>query len=199
MDLNYLYAHPDVYPPKDVVYRAIELCPLYAAKVVILGQDPYHTEGAANGLAFSVNKGYPIPPSLRNIYKELVSDIGCAMPTHGDLTKWVEQGVLLLNPILTVEKGKPMSHADIGWESVTDKLISDCSIIHKTQPIVFLLWGNKAKKKKELIDYHTHAVLTSTHPSPFSANKGFLGSKPFSRTNKYLELFGHKPIDWSIE
>lgn len=198
-NLHQIYSKGEVYPPIEQIYRALELCPTKNVKVVILGQDPYHTPGAANGLAFSVNKGVRIPPSLQNIYKELSNDMSIPMPTHGDLTSWAKQGVLLLNTVLTVEKGKPMSHAGLGWEKVTDDIIFDLSLMHQKKPIVFILWGKKAQEKIKLIDHEIHPVIQSAHPSPFSADKGFFGSSPFSNANRYLKIYGHEPIDWSVK
>jgi len=185
------------FPSRENIFRALELTPINKAKVVILGQDPYHGEGQANGLAFSVNKGIKIPPSLKNIFKELKEDMGCEIPNHGDLTKWAKEGVLLLNSILTVEKDKPGSHRKIGWEEYTNSIIKEIS--EKREHIVFILWGKYAESKKELIDEKKHMIIISPHPSPFSARRGFFGSKPFSRTNKYLERNGIKPIDWCIK
>jgi uracil-DNA glycosylase len=184
------------YPPKSQLYRSLELAPLERVKVVILGQDPYHGVGQANGLAFSVNMGIRIPPSLRNIYKELEADIGIEAPNHGDLTAWAKEGVLLLNSILTVEKGKPGSHKNLGWEQYTDSIIKQIS--DEREHIVFILWGKYAQSKESLIDTTKHLIIKSPHPSPFSARRGFLGSKPFSRTNKYLKKNNLKEINWNI-
>ncbi|PKN02727.1 uracil-DNA glycosylase [Candidatus Dojkabacteria bacterium HGW-Dojkabacteria-1] len=185
-----------IYPSKELIFRALELTPFENIKVVILGQDPYHGEGEANGLAFSVNKGIKLPPSLRNIYKELESDLGIKTPNHGDLTSWASQGVLLLNSVLTVEKDRPASHRNIGWEEYTDSIIREIS--EKKENIVFILWGKYAQSKKDLIDVRKHLVISSPHPSPFSANRGFFGSKPFSTTNTYLKSKGKKEIDWRV-
>lgn len=186
----------NVLPPKEYIFRALELTPLENIKAVILGQDPYHGEGEANGLAFSVNKDIKIPPSLKNIYKELNSDLGLEIPTHGDLTSWAKEGVLLLNSILTVEKDKPASHRDIGWQQYTDSLISQIS--NEKEHVVFILWGKYAQSKIPLINQAKHLIIASTHPSPFSANKGFLGSKPFSKCNKWLKEKNIPQIDWRI-
>ena len=186
----------NIFPPKKQIFRALELTPFENIKVVILGQDPYHGEGEANGLAFSVNKGIKLPPSLRNIYKELESDLGVKPPIQGDLTSWAKQGVLLLNSVLTVEKDKPGSHRNIGWEEYTDTIIKEIS--DKKENIVFILWGKYAQSKKDLIDERKHLVISSPHPSPFSARKGFFGSKPFSTTNTYLKSKGKKEIDWRV-
>ena len=186
----------NVLPPKEYRFRALELTPLENIKAVILGQDPYHGEGEANGLAFSVNKDIKIPPSLKNIYKELNSDLGLEIPTHGDLTSWAKEGVLLLNSILSVEKNKPGSHRDIGWQQYTDSLISQIS--NEKEHVVFILWGKYAQSKIPLINQDKHLIIASTHPSPFSANKGFLGSKPFSKCNKWLKEKNIPQIDWRI-
>lgn len=186
----------NVFPPYEEIFKALTLTPFEKIKVVILGQDPYHGEGEANGLAFSVNKGIKLPPSLRNIFKELKDDVGVDTPNHGDLSSWAKQGVLLLNSILTVEKDKPASHRNIGWEEYTDSIIKEIS--NKKEHTVFILWGNYAQSKEYLIDTNRHLVIKSTHPSPFSARKGFFGSKPFSRTNEYLSKHGIPIIDWNI-
>lgn len=187
---------PQVYPPKELIFRALELTTLEKVKVVILGQDPYHGKGEANGLAFSVNKGIKLPPSLRNIYKELETDLGIKPALHGDLTSWAKQGVLLLNSVLTVKKDKPGSHRNMGWEEYTDSIIKEIS--DKRENIVFILWGKYAQSKKDLIDGKKHLIIFSSHPSPFSARKGFFGSKPFSKVNKYLTKNGQSKIDWGI-
>lgn len=186
----------NTFPNKENTFKALELTPLENVKVVILGQDPYHGEGQANGLAFSVNKDIKIPPSLKNIYKELNTDLNIEIPTHGDLTHWAKQGVLLLNSVLTVEPGRPGSHANIGWERYTDQIIKQIST--EKEHIVFILWGKYAESKKYLIDESKHLTIISTHPSPFSARKGFFGSKPFSRANAFLIEKGMDPIDWEI-
>ena len=186
-----------VYPPKNYVFNALKLTSYKNTKVVIVGQDPYHGENEAHGLSFSVKKGVKIPPSLQNIYKELNSDLGIEIPKYGELTKWANEGVLLLNAVLTVEKDKPASHRNIGWELLTDYIIK--CLNKKEEPVVFILWGNFAKDKKKYITNPNHLVITSPHPSPFSARNGFFGSKPFSKTNNYLISKGLKPIDWSIK
>ncbi len=190
------YHHSIIYPPQNQVYRALELTPFQNVKVVILGQDPYHNEGQAQGLAFSVAKGVPIPKSLRNIYKEIEDDVGCTIPTHGNLEEWAMQGVLLLNTVLTVREHTPESHKKFGWEQLTDEII--CQLNNKEEAIVFLLWGAHARKKAQLITNPNHFIMESAHPSPLSARRGFFGSKPFSRTNVYLQSKGRKPIDWQI-
>ncbi len=184
------------YPPKDSIFKALELTPFKKVKVVILGQDPYHGIGEANGLAFSVNKDIRIPPSLRNIYKELNEDMGIDIPKHGDLTNWSKQGVLLLNSILTVSPDKPASHRKIGWEEYTDSIVKQ--INDNKQNIVFILWGKYAQEKGKYIDESKHLVIKSPHPSPFSARTGFFASKPFSKCNTYLRNHGTEEIDWNI-
>jgi uracil-DNA glycosylase len=185
------------YPPTQDIFKALKLTPFERIKAVILGQDPYHGKNQANGLAFSVNYDVKIPPSLRNIYKELNNDLGIQPPEHGDLTKWAKEGVLLLNSILTVEPHKPASHRNIGWEEYTDEIIR--VINNKKKNVVFMLWGNYAQEKGKYINRNKHLVIESSHPSPFSARKGFFGSKPFSRCNTYLKKNGIKNIDWEIK
>ena len=194
--INEKYNTSIVYPPKNYIFNALKLTSYKDTKVVIVGQDPYHGEGEAHGLSFSVQKGIKIPPSLHNIYKELYNDLGIESSEYGDLTKWAKEGVLLLNAVLTVEKDKPASHRNLGWELLTDYIIK--SLNEKNEPIVFILWGNFAKAKQKYITNPNHLVLTSTHPSPFSANNGFFGSKPFSKTNDYLIKNNIKPIDWKL-
>ncbi len=190
------YHSKTIFPPKDYVFNALKLTPYKEVKVVIVGQDPYHGEGEAHGLSFSVQKGIKLPPSLKNIYKELESDLGISPYEEGDLTKWAKQGVLMLNAVLTVVKDTPASHRNLGWERLTDYIIRVLN--EKEEPVVFILWGNFAKEKKVLITNPQHLVLTSAHPSPFSANYGFFGSKPFSKTNEFLEKKGLQPIDWDL-
>ncbi|MVZ61859.1 uracil-DNA glycosylase [Sphingobacterium humi] len=186
-----------VFPPADLVFNAFKLTPLSDVKVVILGQDPYHNDGQAHGLSFSVPAGIAIPPSLRNIYSELKSDIaGFDVPTHGDLTKWAQQGVLLLNATLTVRAHTAASHQKKGWEGFTDAVIA--AISKEKEHVVFLLWGSYAIKKSALIDANKHLVLTAVHPSPLSVYRGFYGCKHFSQTNSYLQAHGLKPIDWQV-
>lgn len=189
------YSTKDVFPkPKDI-FRAFELTPISKIKVVILGQDPYHGGGQAEGLSFSVPKGIALPPSLQNIYKELNSDLGISKDfKDGSLVHWAEQGVLLLNAILTVAANSPASHRSAGWEDFTDEVIKKIS--EKTENTVFILWGNFARSKKNLIDESRHFVIESAHPSPFSARSGFFGSKPFSKTNLYLQKNGKTEIKW---
>ncbi len=183
-----------IYPPADAVFNAFKFTPFHAVKVVILGQDPYHGEGQANGLAFSVNPHIAIPPSLKNIYKEIASDIGTLPPETGDLTPWAQQGVLLLNAVLTVEAHRANSHRNQGWEVFTDAVIA--SLNDAEQHIVFLLWGAPAQKKAALIDSDKHTILTAPHPSPLSAYRGFFGCKHFSRANQALIEHGQRPIQW---
>lgn len=186
-----------VFPPADLVFNAFKLTSLSDVKVVILGQDPYHNDGQAHGLSFSVPAGMAIPPSLRNIYSELKSDIaGFDVPTHGDLTKWAQQGVLLLNATLTVRAHTAASHQKKGWEGFTDAVIA--AISKEKEHVVFLLWGSYAIKKSALIDANKHLVLTAVHPSPLSVYRGFYGCKHFSQTNSYLQAHGLKPIDWQV-
>lgn len=187
-----------IYPPGPVIFNAFNLTDFDKVKVVILGQDPYHGAGEAHGLSFSVPQGVKIPPSLNNIYKEIESDIGIKMPkNNGNLKPWATQGILLLNAALTVRANQPNSHAGIGWHILTDKIIEILS--EKKEYLVFILWGNFAKEKAKLINPSKHLILISPHPSPFSANKGFLGSKHFSKTNEYLMKNGIDPIDWQLE
>ncbi len=190
------YNTKTIYPPKDHIFNALKLTPYKNVKVVIVGQDPYHGEGEAMGLSFSVNKDIKIPPSLQNIYKELNDDLNIPIHQDGDLTKWAKEGVLLLNAVLTVEKDKPASHRNLGWEPLTDYIIKELN--QKDEPVVFILWGNFAKEKAKFITNPNHYIITSPHPSPFSARSGFFGSKPFSKTNNYLIKKNIKPIDWDL-
>lgn len=184
-----------IYPPKNYIFNALKLTSYKDTKVVIVGQDPYHGEHQAHGLSFSVQKGVKVPPSLQNIYKELYDDLGVPIKNDGDLTGWAKQGVLLLNAVLTVEKDKAASHRNWGWELLTDYIIKVLNM--KEEPVVFILWGNFAKEKAKLITNPHHYIITSPHPSPFSAYSGFFGSKPFSKTNDYLVKNNLKSIDWS--
>lgn len=185
-----------IYPVSGDIFAAFNLTPFDNVKVVLLGQDPYHGRNQAHGLSFSVRQGIRQPPSLQNVFKELEDDLGIAPPSHGDLTHWAKQGVLLLNAILTVEASKAASHRGKGWEMFTDAVIK--TISDKKVGVVFLLWGKFAESKKELIDTSKHHVLTSAHPSPYSADKGFFGSRPFSKINAILKKEGKEPIDWKI-
>lgn len=186
----------DVYPTQNAQFAAFDLTPLADVKVVILGQDPYHGPGQANGLSFSVGPTTAIPPSLSNVFQELVTDIGVAPPANGSLDRWARQGVLLLNTSLTVRRGEAGSHRGRGWETFTDDIIS--AVNETTQRVVFLLWGNPARAKRSLINLDRHAVVESVHPSPLSAYRGFFGSRPFSKTNQLLEEAGRGPIDWAL-
>jgi uracil-DNA glycosylase len=188
-----------IYPPRGHRLRALELTPLDAVKVVILGQDPYHGPGQAMGLSFSVPQGVPPPPSLANIYKELIADCGIPRPTHGDLSAWARQGVLLLNASLTVEAAKAGSHAGRGWEGVTDACVA--AVAERAEPAVFILWGSHAQAKAARIPALAdarHCVIRSPHPSPLSAHRGFFGSRPFSRANAFLAAQARTPIDWRL-
>jgi len=188
------YKNNKIYPPRSLVFNAFLQCSYKDLKVVIIGQDPYHSEGQANGLCFSVNDGVRIPPSLRNIFKELKNDTGKEIYKSGNLTSWASQGVLMLNAILTVRDGQAGSHSKKGWEIYTDAVIRE--INKQKDHIVFILWGNYAIQKGKIIDRNKHLVLTSVHPSPLSASRGFFGNNHFSRTNKYLIQFGVNPIIW---
>ena len=184
-----------VFPEEKNVFNALELTPFESVKVVILGQDPYHGFGQAHGLSFSVQKGTPLPPSLKNIYKELQEDIGGELPTEGDLSHWAKQGVLLLNTVLTVEEGNANSHKGKGWERLTNRLIE--SLNELNHPVIFILWGKPAQDKEKLIINPNHVILKAPHPSPLSAYRGFFGSKPFSRVNDILIQQGQTPIRWT--
>ncbi len=194
--INQAYKEREIFPPKSRILRALSLTDYDDVRVVILGQDPYHGVGEANGLAFAVSDGVKLPPSLRNIYKELYNDLGIEPASVGNLECWAKEGVLLLNAVLTVEKDKPASHKFLGWENFTDAIIK--SLNDKDTPVVFILWGNFARSKKSLITNPKHYVIESTHPSPFSANYGFFGSKPFSKTNEFLKKNHLKEIDWHV-
>lgn len=191
-------ADKNIYPPSSLIFNALDTTPLHQVKVVILGQDPYHGEGQAHGLSFSVQKGLPLPPSLRNIFHELNTDLGIPATKNGDLTKWAQQGVLLLNSVLTVEAGQPTSHQKRGWENFTDHVIDVLN--EQREHIVFILWGAYAQKKGQRIDQNKHLVLKAAHPSPLAANRGgFFGCKAFSKTNHYLKQNGIEPIDWQLD
>lgn len=185
-----------VYPPEDQVFAALHLTPYSEVKVLILGQDPYHGPGQAHGLAFSVPPGQEIPPSLRNIHKELFDDLGIEPPGHGSLEPWARQGVLLLNATLTVRAHAAASHQGHGWETFTDAVIE--AVNRKQERVVFMLWGASARRKKALIDTTRHRIIESPHPSPLSANRGFFNSRPFSRANRYLVEAGREPVDWRL-
>ena len=190
------YRIQTIYPDMYDIFNALKYTPYGKVKVVILGQDPYHEPGQAHGLCFSVQKGVPKPPSLVNIFKELTADLGIEAPSHGCLTEWAEQGVLLLNTVLTVRRGQANSHRGKGWEIFTDRVIE--LLNERQEPMVFILWGANAKAKKELITNTNHMIITGAHPSPLSAHNGFFGGRYFSRTNAYLAEKGETPIDWSI-
>lgn len=188
--------HYTIFPQGSHIFNAFNSTPFESVRVVILGQDPYHGVGQAHGLSFSVQQGTKFPPSLQNIFKELVDDIGCSYPTSGDLSHWAQEGVLLLNTLLTVRSGEPFSHKDRGWERFTDQVIRTLSA--QREQIVFILWGSPAQKKSSLIDRTKHLILTAPHPSPLSSYRGFFGSKPFSKTNEYLVSKNIKPIEWCL-
>ena len=191
------YKNKIIFPPKDHIFEALKLTSFKDTRVVIVGQDPYHGEGEAHGLSFSVQKGVKIPPSLQNIYKELNDDLGIPPKNNGDLTNWAKSGVLMLNAVLTVIKDTPASHRKLGWERLTDYIIK--TLNEKEEPVVFILWGNFAKEKMSLITNSHHLILTSPHPSPFAARYGFFGSKPFSKTNEFLKSKGLKEIEWDLD
>lgn len=186
-----------IYPPREEIFSAFRSTPFENVKVVIIGQDPYHGEGQAHGLSFSVKRGVPLPPSLRNIYQELRDDLGLEPPLHGCLESWAQEGVLLLNNVLTVEKGLAGSHHKKGWESFTQKVIDVLN--EKKENLVFILWGSPAQKKASIVDPRKHFLLKSAHPSPLSSYRGFFGSKPFSKTNEYLRSKKLQEINWAIK
>lgn len=190
------YRTRTVYPDMYDIFNALHYTSYADTKVCILGQDPYHGPGQAHGLSFSVKPGVPPPPSLQNIFKELHDDLGCPVPDHGCLEPWARQGVLLLNTVLTVRAGEPMSHRGQGWERFTDRVIAELS--RRERPVVFILWGRPAREKKAMIDTQRHFIIESAHPSPLSAHYGFFGSRPFSRANACLQQAGMEPIDWAL-
>lgn len=194
--LDQRYTTTTVYPEKQNIFNALNYTSFEGTKVVVLGQDPYHGPQQAQGLSFSVQPSVKVPPSLKNIYKELESDVGITIPDHGSLVSWAKQGVLLLNAVLTVEEGNPNSHQGLGWERFTDTIIA--ALNDREKPVVFILWGKFAQAKAAHISPEKHHIIVSPHPSPFAARKGFFGSKPFSRTNTFLESIGSEPINWSI-
>ena len=194
--INKEYDTKIIYPPKEDIFAALKNTSFKDVKEVIVGQDPYHGEGEAMGLSFSVHDGIKLPPSLKNIYKELEDDLGIKPVNSGDLTKWTKEGVLLLNATLTVVKDTPNSHSKIGWDRFTDYVIKKLNT--KEEPVVFILWGNFARSKKEFITNPKHLIIESAHPSPFSARNGFFGSKPFSKTNEFLTKNNIRPIDWNL-
>ena len=191
------YSRAVIYPPADDIFNAFHLTPLHNVKAVILGQDPYHNVGQAHGLCFSVKKGVDVPPSLVNIYKELHDDLGCTIPNHGCLTKWAEQGVLMLNTVLTVRAHQANSHQGRGWEQFTDAIIQ--AVNAQDRPIVYMLWGRPAQSKIPMLTNPKHLILKAPHPSPLSAYRGFFGCKHFSKANEFLLKNGIEPIDWQIE
>ena len=194
--LNYKKSGKIIYPKNNEIFNALNLTDFEKTKVIILGQDPYHGPGQAHGLSFSVKDGIKPPPSLINIFKEIESDLSINVEKgNGNLTRWAKQGVLLLNSLLTVEKGKPLSHKEIGWETLTDKIIEVLN--QNKRGLVFILWGSHARSKKYLISQNKNLIIESSHPSPLSAHRGFIGSRPFSRTNKYLVKNNMNPINWS--
>ena len=188
------YRTTTIYPPGRLIFNAFNLCPFHQAKVVIIGQDPYHGEGQANGLCFSVNDGVQFPPSLRNIFQEVESDTGAPVPTSGNLDRWAEQGVLLLNSVLTVRAGVAASHAGRGWERFTDAVVK--TVAKHKEGVVYMLWGNYAQKKGQIADPRRNLILKSVHPSPLSVYRGFFGCKHFSQANAYLQSVGKTPINW---
>lgn len=190
------YQTQTIFPPQNEIFTALNLTPYDQVKVVILGQDPYHGGGQAQGLAFSVKNGVKIPPSLRNIYKEMETDVDIKPASHGNLMSWAHQGVLLLNTVLTVREGVAYSHRGQGWEQFTDEIIRKLN--QREQPIVFILWGKPAQEKSKMIDLQRHAIISAPHPSPLSARRGFFGSQPFSKTNQILKNWGEQPIDWEL-
>ncbi|CAM3724546.1 uracil-DNA glycosylase [Cohnella lubricantis] len=196
MQLEEEYRDRTVYPDRHHIFQALHLTSYEDAKVVILGQDPYHGAGQAHGLSFSVLPGVRTPPSLQNIYKELRDDLGCAVPSHGFLEHWARQGVLLLNAVLTVREGEPNSHRKLGWETFTTAVIA--ALNERERPLAFILWGRNAQEKAAFIDRERHLVIESAHPSPLSARNGFFGSKPFSRANAFLKANGLAEIDWPV-
>ena len=195
--VNQEYRSRVIYPPSEDIFSALHLTPLHSVKAVILGQDPYHNEGQAHGLSFSVRPGQEIPPSLQNIYQELKDDLGCYVPNNGYLKKWADQGVLMLNTVLTVRAHAANSHQGKGWEQFTDAIIE--AVDKLDSPVVFLLWGVPAQRKESLLHNRDHLVLKAPHPSPLSAYRGFFGCRHFSQANRYLEEHGAGPIDWQIE
>lgn len=195
--LTQAYQTSVCYPPKDDIFRCFYLTPFDDVRVVILGQDPYHEPNQAHGLSFSVNPGVDLPPSLRNIFQELHQDLGVAIPRSGDLRPWANRGVLLLNAVLTVEQGKANAHKDFGWQIFTDHVLEYLNT--RPEPLVYILWGNAARSKKQFITNPNHGVIESAHPSPLAAHRGFFGSKPFSKANAFLTAHGSSAINWNLE
>lgn len=196
-DLVKEYNSQIIFPPADDIFNAFHLTPYKNVKVLLVGQDPYHNVNQAHGLSFSVQRGQAIPPSLQNIYKELHDDLGCKIPNHGFLKKWADQGVLLLNTVLTVRAHQANAHQGIGWEQFTDAVI--CAVNEIDRPVVIFLWGKPAQRKRYMLTNPKHLVLQAPHPSPLSAYRGFFGSRPFSQANEFLKANGIAPIDWQIE
>ncbi|GEL08444.1 uracil-DNA glycosylase [Salisediminibacterium halotolerans] len=190
------YSSNTVYPPMNDIFNALHRTAYHETKAVIIGQDPYHGEGQAHGLSFSVRPHVKVPPSLKNVFKELHSDLGCPVPEHGCLQSWADEGVLLLNSVLTVRHKTPNAHKGAGWERFTDEVIRQLNL--RDKPLVFLLWGKYAQEKGKWIDRDRHLVIHSSHPSPFSAHRGFFGSRPFSRVNEFLQATNQQPIRWEI-
>ncbi|OZI12166.1 uracil-DNA glycosylase [Bacillaceae bacterium SAS-127] len=190
------YATKTIYPNMYDIFNAFHFTPYEDIKVVILGQDPYHGPNQAHGLSFSVQPGVPLPPSLRNIFKELSQDVGCELPTNGSLIPWAKQGVLLLNTVLTVRQGEANSHRGKGWERFTDRVIA--CINEREKPVIFILWGRPAQSKLALIDQSKHKIIQAPHPSPLSASRGFFGSRPFSQANDFLQELGETPVNWCL-
>lgn len=190
------YARGPVYPEKDNIFNALKYTPYHAVKILLLGQDPYHGRGQAHGLAFSVQPGVQPPPSLQNMFKELASDVGMTMPKTGCLTPWAEQGVMLLNTVLTVREGEPNSHKKLGWTQFTDAVIA--ALNDREDPVIFLLWGANAKEKLPLITNARHYVLSAPHPSPLSASRGFFGCRHFSKADTILQRLGKEPVSWQL-
>ncbi len=195
--LKYEYSHDTIYPDMYDIFNALKLTPYHGVKAVILGQDPYHGPGQAHGLCFSVKKGVAPPPSLCNVFTEIQNDLGIAPPSHGELTQWAKQGVLLLNTVLTVRAGRANSHRGMGWEIFTDQVIE--LLNEREKPMVFLLWGANAREKGKLITNPAHRVLTAAHPSPLSAYNGFFGCRHFSKTNEFLQSVGEQPVCWQLD
>ena len=191
------YRTQTIYPPMDQIFSTLNYTSYENTKILILGQDPYHGEGQAHGLSFSVKHGVKTPPSLRNMYKELNADLGCYIPNHGYLEEWAKQGVLMLNTALTVRAASPNSHKGKGWEILTDEVIKKLN--EREKPVVFILWGNNAISKEKFITNPKHFIIKSVHPSPLSASRGFFGSKPFSKANDFLKATNQEPINWQIE
>lgn len=196
-ELKKEYQSQKIYPNMYDIFNALKYTSYSDARVILLGQDPYHGPNQAHGLSFSVKKGVKVPPSLQNIYKEIHDDLGLPIPAHGELTGWAKNGVLLLNTVLTVRAGQPNSHKDLGWQTFTDNIVKMLNV--RETPLVFLFWGANAKRKRELITSPQHLVLEAAHPSPFSAHSGFFGCRHFSKTNEFLVSTGQEPINWQIE